>query len=75
MGILLGGMLGIGDMDGMLGPIGIFMFFMSSFIAAQQSCFAAFMPPQQSEGAKNSKYTPATTTKIPTAMPVIARAW
>jgi hypothetical protein len=67
----VGDMLGIGDIDGM---DGVFMFFMSSFMEAQQSSLAACMEPQQPECAKKRRYTPATTMKMPTAMPVIARA-
>jgi hypothetical protein len=67
----VGDMLGIGDIDGM---DGIFMFFMSFIMEAQQSSFAACMEPQQPECAKKRRYTPATTMKMPTAMPVMARA-
>jgi hypothetical protein len=58
-------MLGIGDIDGIevICCIGIFMFFMSSFMESQQP-----------ECAKKRRYTPATMMKMPTAMPVMARA-
>ena len=69
----IGDMLGVGDIDGMDGicPIGIFMSFI---MEAQQSSFAACMEPQQPECAKKRRYTPATRMKMPTAMPVMARA-
>jgi hypothetical protein len=72
----IGDMLGVGDIDGMDGIccIGIFMFFMSFIMEAQQSSFAAFMELQQPECAKKRRYTPATMMKMPTAMPVMARA-
>jgi hypothetical protein len=61
----IGDMLGIGDIDGIevICCIGIFMFFMSSFMESQQP-----------ECAKKRRYTPATMMKMPTAMPVMARA-
>jgi hypothetical protein len=66
----IGDMLGIGDIDGIEGfcSIGIFMSFI---MEAQQSSFGARMEP---ECAKKTRYTPATMMKMPTAMPVIARA-
>ena len=67
----VGDMLGIGDIDGM---DGIFMLFMSFIMEAKQSSFAACMEPQQPECAKKRRYTPAATMKMPTAMPVMARA-
>jgi hypothetical protein len=68
----IGDMPGVGDIDGVEGicPIGIFM----SFIMEAQSSFAACMEPQQPECAKKRRYTPATIIKMPTAMPVMARA-
>ena len=63
MGVFgIGDMLGIGDIDGVEGIccIGIFM----SFI----------MEAQQPECAKKTRYMPATRMKMPTAMPVMARA-
>jgi hypothetical protein len=69
----IGDMLGIGDIDGVEGIccIGIFMSFI---MEAQQSSFAACMEPQQPECAKKTRYMPATRMKMPTAMPVMARA-
>jgi hypothetical protein len=69
----IGDMPGVGDIDGIC-CIGIFIFFMSSLMEAQQSSFAAFMESQQPECAKKRRYTPATMMKMPTAMPVMARA-
>jgi hypothetical protein len=68
------GVFGVGDMLGIDGMDGIFIFFMSFIMEAQQSSFAACMEPQQPECAKKRRYTPATMMKMPTAMPVIARA-
>jgi hypothetical protein len=69
----IGDMLGVGDIDGIDGicPIGIFMSFI---MEAQRSAIAAFMESQQPECAKKRRYTPATMMKMPTAMPVMARA-
>jgi len=68
VGVLgIGDMLGIGDIDGFC-SIGIFMSFI---MEAQQSSIGARMEP---ECAKKTRYTPATMMKMPTAMPVIARA-
>lgn len=64
MGVFgIGDMLGIGDIDGIEGicPIGIFM----SFMPQQSQLF---------ECAKKSRYTPAAMMKMPTAIPVMARA-
>jgi hypothetical protein len=78
----IGDMLGIGDMDGIPG---VGMFFIASFIDAQQplSSFAwlaiapAPIPSQQllcEPGCAMRRYRPAAMTKMPTAMPVAARA-
>lgn len=72
------GIDGIGDIEGMLGVLlmGIFIpsiiFFMSSLIAAQQG-MSPPIPPQQF-GCAKSRYRPAAMTKMPTAMPVMAKA-
>ena len=74
MGIFgIGDMPGVGDIDGIDGMDGIcpFGIFMSFIMVAHQSSFGACMEP---ECAKKTRYTPAMMMKIPTAMPVMARA-
>jgi hypothetical protein len=66
----IGDIPGVGDIDGMDG-ICSFGIFMSFIMEAQQSSFGACMEP---ECAKKRRYMPATMMKIPTAMPVMARA-